>query len=116
MFGLMIRSTFMVGFVVLFMAGLAGCGEDDGTEIEKVDCAEGFAVATVQTAAAFSDAADAYNADPSKANCDAYRTASQDYLNSLYPFGNCVYAPDETAAFAAALKSAQGVLNELDCN
>lgn len=77
----------------------------------------GIAYANELTAelTAVSNASAAYSQDPSTANCNAFKSAYQDYLNGLDKYKNCTFAAQERAAFNEAIAEAQLSLDQLVC-
>ena len=65
-------------------------------------------------AEALSNAASAFGADPTTANCEAYRSAFQDYLNAADDLDGCVPAADRPA-YQQAIDEAQAELDALQC-
>ncbi|HNP19112.1 MAG TPA: hypothetical protein PKL31_11795 [Fulvivirga sp.] len=79
---------------VVLALGFTACGSDD----------DGGAVDCLAQTNAVSDAASAYLTDQSTANCNAYKTALQNYLNA-----GCAVDEASKASFEASLKN-------LSCN
>ncbi|HLN20969.1 MAG TPA: hypothetical protein VK213_07755 [Bacteroidales bacterium] len=50
----------------------------------------------------------AYSSNPTTANCNAYKTAMQGYINALKPFENCtLWTAQDKTAFRNALQEAE---------
>jgi hypothetical protein len=78
-------------FSILFLCagfiGLISCGSDDNEDIVTCSIAWGTELQTEFNA--ITNAAAAYGADDSEANCNALKTAYQTYINALRPYGDC---------------------------
>lgn len=69
--------------------GITACGddEDDATAVPE-NCGDPES-ALEEEMDALNAAEEAYDDDPSAANCTAYKNAFQAYLNALKPYVNC---------------------------
>jgi len=78
-------------FSILFLCagfiGLISCGGDDAEVAVACSIAWGTELQTEFTA--ITNAAAAYGADDSEANCNALKAAYQTYINALRPYGDC---------------------------
>lgn len=106
--------------LLLFLALLTapGCGDDDenGGGNEPAICTA--TVYSEQTSVAFmsfSEAVNAYAADPSTANCEAYRDAANDYLDALARFESCTFLVDN-ADYQESLREAREEVAGIECN
>jgi len=98
-------------FLALGTLGLVSCS-DDG-----VDCDDSFNFYTELEAEAdaLTDAAFAYANDPSTSNCEAFREAYQDYLDTAADLEDCADEVGQGAEFQQALEEAQDALDNLQC-
>jgi hypothetical protein len=71
-------------FIVLL--SLSGCKKDDEG---VVPCSAAWVTDLESELSALYTAAAAYGTDPSLENCTAYKSAYQDYIDALKPYGNC---------------------------
>jgi len=66
----------------------SGCGgDDDGPGL--LCNADAYANDIADEVSDFSDAAIAFTQDPSTANCNAYKSAAQNYLDALKRYDTC---------------------------
>jgi hypothetical protein len=73
-------------FIFCFTLLVTSCSKDgDGI----TPCSTAWATDLQSELTAFATAAAAFSADQSDANCNAYKSAYQDYINALKPYGNC---------------------------
>lgn len=74
-------------FVTLFSVG---CGGDDDGDGPAPGCTEqAYTQAVSNAVTELSSAASAFANDPSTANCNAWKTAAQNYLDEVKRFENC---------------------------
>ncbi len=57
--------------------------------LELANCTNAWATDLEGELTAVIGAATAFSTDASDANCNAYKSAYQDYINALKPYGNC---------------------------
>ena len=74
-------------FLSIGFIGLNACGSDDEKDI--VACSTAWATELQPEFTAITNAAAAYGADYSEANCNAFKAAYQSYINALRPYGDC---------------------------
>jgi len=76
-------------FIILFCLTLfiTGCSKDGDGGLAP--CSTAWATDLQGELTAVINAGAAFGADPSDANCNAYKAAYQDYINALKPYGNC---------------------------
>ena len=86
---------------------LNSCKKDD-----PVSC--NYATEVQDELNAVNAAATAYGNDPSTANCNAFKSAYQNYLNALEDHSNCVLA-EQQAAYQQALDDAQAAIDGFQC-
>lgn len=61
-------------------------------------------------------AAQAYGTNQSPANCNAYKQATQNYLNALKPYGNCtLLTGQDRIAWENSLADAQESVDNMEC-
>jgi outer membrane receptor for ferrienterochelin and colicin len=73
-------------FIFCFTLFITGCSKDgDGV----APCSTAWATDLQGELNALVNAGAAYGADPSAANCSAYKSAYQNYIDALKPYGNC---------------------------
>jgi hypothetical protein len=87
--------------IPLGMTTISSCGK-----VNDALCAATWATDLQDELNAVVSTSSAYNADPSDANCNAYKNAVQAYINGLKPYGDC-------GALTGALRTQwQAELNE----
>ena len=73
----------------LIVVSLLGIGSCKKKATDPDYCGTNWAPQLSTEINALSTAAQAYFTDPSTPNCNAYKTAYQNYLDALQPFSNC---------------------------
>jgi hypothetical protein len=73
----------------LIVVSLLGIGSCKKKATDPDYCGSAWATQVSAQVTALSVAAQAYALDQSPANCNAYKTAYQNYLDALKPFVNC---------------------------
>ena len=66
-------------------------------------------------AEALQETANAYGADPTPANCRAYRDALQDYVNELERYRSCSFTAADQQSWNEFLDDAQQSVDDLNC-
>lgn len=95
--------------------GLAACSNDD--DVTEDPCSTAWSTELQAEIEAMSLAAQTYASDPTPANCEAYRTAAQAYIDALKPYGNCaVLTGQNRVAWEEAVAQAEANLEDMDCS
>ena len=82
---------------------------------DKEECAQ-TASQLSDKITAMSNAAIAYGMNQTTANCNAYKSAAQAYINAAQPLANCPQlSASERAAYQQAINDAQDEINNLTC-
>ncbi len=102
-----------VCFSILFLCtgfiALNSCGGDDDDDV--VACSFAWGIELQPEFAAISNAAAAFGADDSEANCNALKATYQSYINALRPYGNCTGLTGQNRTdFNSALNEAESDL------
>ncbi|MDF1696077.1 MAG: hypothetical protein P1U56_09610 [Saprospiraceae bacterium] len=85
---------------------LMSCGDD------AVDCNNTNFVTEVNASIeAYNAAVTAYTNDPTSDNCEAIKTAAQDYLDAVQQFEDCTDITD----YQAQVTAAQDAINSINC-
>jgi hypothetical protein len=106
----MTKKIFFSLFLMVAVFGFWTCSKDN-----KADACSG-AWASELSNEAKANAAQAYGTDPTPANCNAYKQATQAYLDALEPCGNCAtLTGQDRVAWQNALDSAQQSVDNLNC-
>ncbi|MCB0619851.1 MAG: hypothetical protein KDC41_14310 [Saprospiraceae bacterium] len=102
----------LAGLLLFSAAFLTACGGDDDAD----PCGTNFnyTLDLQDEADALSAAASTYAANPTTANCNAFVSAYQDYLNAAEDIADCVPTADQ-AAYQQAIDDAQAALSALAC-
>ena len=107
------RKIYMVLFLGFIIAGTTSCSENGEND---TPCSVAWTSELADEVNAMSTAAQAYAADPTPANCNAYKQAAQAYLNALKPYGDCsVLSGQDRVAWENALADAQESVDNMDC-
>lgn len=102
------KITLLLFFIV---AMLFSCDDKDD---DAPACSVAWGTELQNEVNAISAAANAYIADPSAANCAAYKTAYQNYVNKLEPYGNCTALTGQNRIdFQNALQAAKDSIANL---
>lgn len=94
---------------------IAGCGSDDDGMTTPDFCAlNTYSERSLEALNAFSAAAGVYGNDPTTANCEAYRSAGQDYLDVLEEYNGCAVIADRQD-YREGIAEAQAELDAIVC-
>jgi hypothetical protein len=99
-------------FAVLF---IAACSNDDPAPTPNNCTSEAFGMAFNEAIMELGDAAAAFGADPTQANCDAWRDAANNYLDVVQGFETCSVV-NNTQEYRDALAAARDEVNNFTCN
>lgn len=92
--------------------GLGSCSKKD----KETPCSTAWATDLQANMNAITTAAQAYAANQTPANCNAYKNAYQSYINALAPYGNCAtLTVQQKTAFNDALAAANAALAAFTC-
>lgn len=95
--------------------GLAACSNDD--DVTDEPCSTAWSTEIQAEIEAMSLAAQTYASDPTPANCEAYRTAAQAYIDALKPYGNCATLTGQNrVAWEEAVAEAEASIADMDCS
>jgi hypothetical protein len=98
--------------IILSFVCLGSCKKE-----EKDVCGTNFYSALSAQVTTMTNAAIAYGFTPTTANCSAYKSSLQAYVNALQPYSNCtVWTGTTKADWQEALNDAQAEINALTCN
>ncbi|NJK95437.1 MAG: hypothetical protein HC905_11460 [Bacteroidales bacterium] len=104
-------------FYLLFVVILFGnesCKKDKESDPDL--CATAWSVATQDELTAVINAAMTYGNTPTVANCNAYKSAYQAYINAMKTYENCSVLTGLTRTqWEEALEEAQEELNNFTC-
>lgn len=111
------KNLFFLLVLALTTLTIAGCGndDDDGGGNNPDLCL--FTTFNERTIDALNDvqaAAVAFGNDPTTANCEAYRAAAQDYLDTVRDFDTCADIVS-SQAYQESLAEAEMELADLQC-
>jgi hypothetical protein len=100
----------VLGFIIV---GISSCKNN---EEKDAPCTVAWSTELSAEINAMSAAAQAYAADQSPANCNAYKQSAQAYLNALRPYGDCtLLTGQQRIAWENALADAQESVDNMDC-
>jgi len=86
--------TLQLFFIFCFTLLVTSCSKDGDGGLAP--CSAAWATDLQSEVTAFVTAQAAFGADPSDANCNAYKSALQNYINALKPYGNCATLTGQT--------------------
>lgn len=100
--------------LVLGVAGNESCKKDKDSDPGQ--CSTLWTTAIVDELTALSNAATAYSANPTVANCNAYKAATQAYINEMKKYENCsALTGTARTQWKNSLDEAQEDLNDFNC-
>jgi hypothetical protein len=100
----------------LIIVSFLGIGSCKKKATDPDYCATSWATQLSAEVNALSTAAQAYGASQTAANCNAFKTAYQNYLNALDPFLDCAaWTVQERSELQDAIDEAQQDINNLVC-
>jgi hypothetical protein len=109
----MSKKIFFTLFLAFTVLGSWTCKKDSKTD----GCTGAWATELSSQINAMSNAATVYASNPTPANCNAYKQATQNYLDALAPYGNCATLTGQNRAdWQAALDAAQASVDAMDCS
>lgn len=79
--------TLQLFFIFCFALFVTSCSKDG--DVGLAPCSGAWATDLQGELTALFNTGAAFGTDPSDANCNAYKSAYQDYINALKPYGNC---------------------------
>lgn len=107
------RKVYTALLVGLLFVGISACKNNDEKD---APCSVAW---TSELSAEINDmsvAAQAYAADQSVANCNAYKQSVQAYLNALKPYGDCtMLTGQQRIAWENAINDAQENVDNMNC-
>jgi|SRR5690606_40887170 len=109
-------SKFSIPIAFAALLVFSSCSKDDDAGPLGLGggCAYTWSVRIADEITALGEAASAYSQDPSKANCEAYKKAYNDYLDEAEDIKPCVPA-GEKDEFQKSIDEARQELNNLQC-
>lgn len=107
------KRTFFLVLMVFVIIGFNSCNNN---KVLDDDCSTVWVSEVQDELNAMSNAAAAYGANPTAANCNAYKSAAQAYINALQPYGDCATITGaQRTQWEQALASAQQSINSMEC-
>lgn len=107
------QKAYLLFFLAFIIAGLSSCKNNAESD---APCSVAWTTELSVEINAMSAAAQAYAADQSVANCNAYKQAAQAYLNALRPYGDCtMLAGQQRIAWENSINDAQENVNNMNC-
>lgn len=102
--------------VLLLLLVLPSCSKDDEPENGGIPCSTSWASGLQNEINAISTAVMMYGFDPSATNCNAVKSAYQDYLDGLQPYGSCSALTGQSRTdYEQAVQEAQNALSTWQC-
>lgn len=100
--------------IAVVLVGIGSCKKDKDSDPGV--CATAWAVSTQDELTAVVNAALVWSTSPTVANCNAYKTAAQTYLNALKPYESCAsLTANDKQNLQEAIQEAQADINSLTC-
>ena len=101
-------------FCLLIVISFLGLGSCKKKVTDPDFCNSAWATQVQTEITALSNALVLYTNDPSPANCNAYKTAYQNYIDALEPFGECsLWSIQEKTAWEDAIDDARAEISTL---
>lgn len=105
------KKIYFVLFLTVAVFGFWTCSKD-----KSDTCSAAWGTELSNEITAMTNAAQVYAANPTTANCNAYKSAMQDYLDALEPYGNCAtLTGTDRVAWQNALDDTQASIDNMDC-
>ena len=101
--------TTIAGLSILCIIGISSCGGGKTCSVGAFNSDVNAAIQQLNTAI------NAYAAEQTEANCNAYKDAAQNYLDEVRTFSDCA-ADIGQANYDAAVDAAQEAVNSITCN
>ena len=102
---------FLLFLIVISFLGMGSCKKK---AVDPDYCGTTWATQVTTESNAVSAAAQTYAANPTTQNCNALKTAYQNYLNALEPFVDCAsWTTQQTNELQDAIDAAQQQINTL---
>ena len=106
-------------FAILLVSAviLVACSKDDDDDDISSKCGNNWnaSIELEDEIDALAEASQAYAMDQSTANCEAYREAYLDYLNTIREFEECYIHVGQRQAFLDAVEQAEMDINDIEC-
>lgn len=104
----------VIGFIIIILfLGMGSCSKKSS---DPDQCGTNWATTVSTKATAVYTAAMAYGLNATTATCNAYKTATQDYIKALEPFSNCsLWSTQDKESFTTAINGAKADLAKLTC-
>lgn len=112
-------STFNIqnSFKLLFISIVVVFSTNSCLPGDEAGCSIRWALELGDELALVSSTSIAYEQNKTEANCEAYRSALQAYLDEMRPFGNCqALTGSDRTDFEESMDDAQDSIDELNCN
>lgn len=99
--------------VILTILGLNSCKKDS----KPGACSAVWATEVEDELNALMAASVAYSMEQTAENCNAYKAASEDWLDVLRPYAECSnYSAEDRAEIQESIEAAEADLEELNCD
>lgn len=110
----MIMTRLICLLIVISFLGFGSCKKKSG---DADFCGTSWTTKLADKISAMSTAAMTYATNPTVANCNAYKTSVNAYIDALEPYGNCsLYATGTNKAqFDAAIADARDEIAQTTC-
>jgi hypothetical protein len=101
-------------FVIILCLGMGSCSKK---EEKAVNCSA-WGTEISDELSAVMNTAIAYSTSPTAANCNAYKSAYQAYINAMKTFTDCVatWTPEMKTQYQSSLTEAENAIKTLNCN
>lgn len=110
------KTTFFLVAMAALLLSFPSCNGDDDDD-KTPACSTAWGTELQNELNAVINAAQAYGNDPTPANCNAYKTSYQAYLNKLKPYGNCSALTGQNRTdFNEAVAEAEADLATMTCD
>ena len=97
--------------LLLLAFAYVGCNDDDDNDPQPCN----YATELAEELDAVTAAAQAFGANPTTENCEAFRQAYQNYLDEAEQYAECAALAGDQAEYQQAIDQAQQALDGLQC-
>jgi len=112
---ILVKKQLILSSVMLFLFLNFGCSTGEDSDVAP--CSVQWSIELQDEIDALSQAAIIRGQNPSPATCENFRSAAEDYLEALRPYGNCsALTGQNRQEWQNAVEEAEVQIQEIDCS